>query len=238
MGSSGLLSKAFNRKLEISPTSHFLSNIDLDESQYYAVDRPGYFGDKREDIFKKYDAHYGKDNWKIGWIWNGEVIPFDLVCGLYEISYYEDSKNKEDLWKQLMSGASDVYDDNESNVNSKYNYLLQETNATHIQDIAIRRVARLRGFTFCGEKLMQVRGTSNDIGKYFTPNRVPFYMPEAIIDPIKGWWNNGSVEEMYQSAKVVVVTPEVLEEILREPDSLICQNYLKVAHLVDDSRVA
>ncbi len=217
---------------------HSLWNKKVGVSDFIAIDRPGYFGDKRETIFEGYDKHYGRDNWKIGWIWNGDIIPFDIVCGLYEAAYYADSFAREDLWKQLVSEACDVYDDNVSNVDSGYDYLVQETGSTHIQDIAVRNVVLKRGWNFKGDGLVQIRSSSDDVGKYLSPGKVPFHMPEYIVEPIAGWWGKGSVEEWYQSAKVLVVNNEILLRILNEPNSVEYKNYVEVSDLVDSSVVA
>jgi len=132
--------------------SHCLWTKDIESSRWKPILRPGSFGDKRDEIFKSYDATYGADNWGLGWIWNGEIIPYDKVCKLYEGAYLADSFKRKDIWEELRSIAYDVYDDNKSNVGSGRDYTIQETDSTHIQDIAVRNVFFRRGWDFEGDK--------------------------------------------------------------------------------------
>jgi hypothetical protein len=170
------------------------------------IERPGYFGKKRDEIFKQYDGKYGACNWKIMWNWNDKIIPQNIACLIYEDAYFADSFKREDLWKELITAAKDVYDHQESGIESGLDYSVQKGNATHLQDISIRRVILRRGWKFSGDKLVQIRSHSEYWGKNLSPGRVQFHMPELICSPhLEHWWDLNSIEDFYQSNKVLQV---------------------------------
>ena len=111
-----------------------------------------------------------------------------------------------------------MWDTCESNINSRFDYSIQETPNNHIHDIAIRRAVMRLGYWFTGTKkeLLHVRGDYNPL----SPHSIPFHIPETILSgvdikdyPNKGcWWNNlgvmNSIEAFYQYNKVLVVEGE------------------------------
>lgn len=168
------------------------------------VERPGHFGKKRDKFYRQYDEKFGKENWRIMWQWNGGTIPHIVACQLYEDGYYADSFKREGLWKELASVARDVYDHQESDVQSGLDYLIQTGNATHLQDIAIRRVILRRGYKFEGDKLVQIRSHAEYWGQNLSPGKVPFHLPELIVVPhLEKWWDYNSIEDFWQSNKVL-----------------------------------
>ena len=104
----------------------------------------------------------------------------------------------------MVGEASDVYDDELSNVKSEFDYTKQETPRTHIQDIAIRRSLLRLGVWFEGKELIRIRqekGT-HSLSITLSPGRVPFHRPDLIVKPeITGWWYPETVESFYQSNK-------------------------------------
>jgi len=170
------------------------------------VERPGQFGKKRDAILNGYDSQYGKENWRLAWNWCGNIVPFSIACMAYEDGYYVDSLRREELWKELASVAKDVYDHHPSDVESGLDYAIQKSDATHLQDISIRRVMKRRGWEFNGEELVQIRSHNKYWGGKLSPGRVAFHMPEKISSPhLEGWWDNNSIEDFYQSNKVLQV---------------------------------
>jgi hypothetical protein len=170
------------------------------------LERPGYFGKKRDEIFRQYSEKYGADGWRTMWQWNGEIVPWLVACHIYEDGYYADSFKREDLWRELSHTAKDVYDYNPADVESGLDYTVQKGIATHLQDISIRRVVMRRGWKFEGDKLVQIRSHSEYWGENLSPGRVEFHLPELIIAPhIESWWDNNSIEDFYQSNKIIQV---------------------------------
>jgi len=170
------------------------------------IERPGVFGDKKAEIIAGYDSEYGKSNWRIVHKHAEGFIQFPEVCKLFEESYLQDSIRRETLWAQLRDTALDVYDIDESDRESGLDYSIQNNVATHIQDIAIRNVFVRRGWEFEGSELVQIRSKAEPFGKVLTPGRVPFHDPQLIVVPhLAGWWDINSVEDFYQSNKVLQV---------------------------------
>lgn len=170
------------------------------------IERPGFFGKRKNEITELYNEKYGEDNWRIVWDWNQETVPFLFACHLYEDGYFNDSFKREGLWKELVSAAKDVYDHQESDIESGLDYLVQKGNATHLQDISIRRVVLRRGWKFEGSKLVQVRGHYDYWGQNLSPGKVKFHLQDLIEKPqLAGWWDKDSIEDFYQSNKLLQI---------------------------------
>jgi hypothetical protein len=168
------------------------------------VSRPGQLGKNRANLISQWNEEYGEGNWRIVWVWCDNVVGKDMACHLYEHSYLVDSFNREDLWKELVETALDIYDMEKRDIESGYDYNVQKGPAIHLQDIAMRRVARKRLWEFKGDELVQVRKHGTYWGDIFSPGKVSFYRPDDIKDPhLKSWWDRDSVEDFYQSNKVL-----------------------------------
>lgn len=168
--------------------------------------RPGYAGGKRDQLKQMYDNTYGQDRWRIMWQWKDEVIDNFQAYRIYEDAYYQDSLRREELWKELIMTAKDVYDIEPRDIESKMDYTIQKGKATHLQDIAIRNVVKRRGWKFQGDELIQIRGNKSYWGKQLNPGKMPFHKPELIIEPhLQGWWDENSIEDWYQSNKILQI---------------------------------
>ena len=176
--------------------------------EWETIERPGYFGAKRDERFKQYDSFYGKGNWRIVWKIGDALVDKHGVYALYEDAYFEFLNKNRDVLDLLVSSASDVYDDEPSNIRSGLNYDAQETNRTHVQDIAIRRALVRMGKRFEGKELIRIRDKLGDhaLSKTLSPGHVPFHRPEFIEKPeLQGWWDASSVESFYQSNKYLQI---------------------------------
>lgn len=174
---------------------------------------PGYWGKTKKEKLAKLDKKYGPDNWMIAWSVNGKLLEFLEICQLYENAYYSYFKRHPETLDDLVTIASDVYDDDPSNTRSGVSYRIQETNRTHIQDIAIRRSMRRLRKRFKGDRLIQVRGHgTRPLGVALAPGQIPFHKPEWISTPDnlktlqrKAWWLPGSIEDFYQRGKRICI---------------------------------
>ena len=185
------------------------------------VSRPGYSGRKKFRQIGDWNREFGVDNWRLAWMWNGHVVPREFAWQLFEDGYLHDSYNRETRWIELMTHAREVYDISEDDVSSGLDYMIQNGRATHLQDIAVRRVMMRRGYLFNGDRLVRIRGSSDEFGD-FSPGRVPFHQPDKIQGtPIaKGWnWDDGSIEDFYQRNKVLQVRSSILEEAISSGNS-------------------
>jgi hypothetical protein len=170
------------------------------------IERPGYMGKRRIEKYLEFDKKYGKGNWEIVWEWGEMILDFKGACKIYEDAYFFDSMNRVDLWKHIFSIASNVYDNNTTNINSGLDYKIQEAISIHIQDIAVRNVGLRRGWKFKGDQLIQIRGPKTE-GYELMPGIVPFHNPELILAPniAPKWAGERSVESFYQNNRWLVV---------------------------------
>ncbi len=170
------------------------------------VERPGYLGKNRDSRYAEWTGRYGIGKWRLAWKVDMEYVNFPRMCKYYEESYYRFLMEHEDILRELVDVASDVYDDAVSNVHSGFDYSIQETGRTHVQDIAIRNAVRRLGLRFMGNELLQIRDRkgSHALSMVLSPGRVPFYDKSIILRPeLRGWWQPGSVESFYQSNRVL-----------------------------------
>ena len=174
------------------------------ETEWVNIGRPGYLGRHRDEKYGEWDANYGKGNWRLVWKIDGKALNFLGLCAVYEEAYYQFLKRNPGILQRLVTDASDVYDDAPSNVNSGSDYAKQETERTHVQDIAIRRAVSRLGEAFKGKELIQIRHDKgmHPLSMTLSPGKVPMYDTGLIHQPeLRGWWDSGSVEALYQSNK-------------------------------------
>lgn len=175
-------------------------------SHWETVERPGYFGSKREAKHAEYDQRFGVGNWRLAWDVNGQPFTREQMNMLYEDSYFEFLLAHPEVLDELVSVACDVYDDAPTNVESGLDYTCQETERTHVQDIAIRRAVSRLGRVFEGSELLQIRDNlgTHPLSMTLSPGRIPFHRKDLLLQPeLEGWWEPGSVESFYQSNKVL-----------------------------------
>lgn len=183
------------------------------------VERPGYFGEKRDELQAGFDSQYGMGNWRIAWEFGELALERSEALQLYEDGYYEHFRNKPELVDWLVKNFSNVFDTSPTNIKAAFSYDVQETPNNHIHDVSIRRAVLRRGVWFSGGKLLEVRSTNGE-GWVLSPCNVPFHLPHMIYQGqtmYKGkerdfisdppWWIKrgvrNSVEEFYQQNKIL-----------------------------------
>lgn len=171
------------------------------------VERPGQFGRRRDQRRAEYDVRYGQGGWRIVWRIGRRLGSFAEAAMVYEDAYYQFLRDNPAVLAELANGASEVYDNDLSNIGSGLDYLRQESNLDHLQDIAIRRVLVRLGEEFRGREPLQIRHSvgRHPLSMVLSPGHVPFHRPEWIIQPeLVLWWAEpGSVESFYQSNKLL-----------------------------------
>lgn len=178
------------------------------------VERPGYFGRHREARQAEYDARYGPGDWKIVWKIGERLGAVSEAVMLYEDAYYNFLVSHPKVLELLCAEASEVYDDALSNIGCGLDYAAQETDRTHLQDIAIRRCLVRLGRSFRGSRPIQIRDNrgEHELSMVLSPGRVLFHRPDLITGAeLEGWWLPGSVESFYQSNKHLAVGHEQLD---------------------------
>jgi len=176
-------------------------------SSWKEIERPGYFGSKREQKHQQFDQEYGSENWRLAWkLGDGYVQRFGMNM-LYEDAYYFFLLQNPSVLAQLVAEASDVYDDALTNL-GRFDYSDQETDRTHVQDIAIRRSVLRLGEHFRGSEPIQIRDALGEhpLSLTLSPGQIPFHKPSLLVVPqLEGWWLPGSVESFYQSNKYLQI---------------------------------
>lgn len=176
------------------------------------VERPGYFGRRRDEKIENLNAKYGRGDWRLSWVINKDdrehACDFLSACvNFYQLSYLQYLQNKPAELAYICA-FGEVIDNAPTNIGSGCDYSKQESWATHIQDIAIRNVLRILGLRFKGpaHHLLIIRSTDSN-GFRFGPGNIPFYSPELIEKPSlkPGWANFNSVEDFWQSNKWIQV---------------------------------
>jgi hypothetical protein len=184
------------------------------------IDRPGYFGGMRDELNEALNEKYGIGGWKISWEWGSQIMERPEAYQIYEDSYYEFLKSKPDVVEWLTKNFRNVYDNSLTNIDSGFDYNIQEAKSTHLQDISVRRCLMRLGTWFKGDKLLEVRSTGE--GVIFSPCKIPFHLPHMIYkgqtkykgeerDFVKDppWWIKrgikDSVEEFYQQNKILMI---------------------------------
>ena len=178
--------------------------------------RIGIIGRFRREKFANLNALFGDDNLRIAFEAGGKILSEEEVLKYYEEAYFKHLDENPDIVRYLGENARDVYDsDPEKDLSSGTDYNIQNSKAKHIQDIVIRRYFQSRNLKFLGEKFIRVHSYSEDsIGKLLSPFYVPFHRQDLIPEQkAEGRWNPGSVEDFYQSTKVVQVKTSVVAEM-------------------------
>ncbi len=168
------------------------------------IARIGYSGPLKPKIEEFMYPIFGKSYRKVH-ILDDQVLPHADALKMYEQSYVKFFQEHSEILRWLTSTASNVYDTDISNTESGTDYAKQETQATHIQDIAVRRAITELGKSFQGSEMINIRGKDSN-GYCLNPGKIPFIHPEYILRPNRlGWWEEGSVEDFWQSNKALQI---------------------------------
>jgi len=178
---------------------------------WQTIERPGYFGKRRNALEALWNEQHGEGNWRLVWEFGNVILPkIDYLEQVYTTAYYEHLKNcPQDL--EWLTGFKDVWDTAESNVEAVFDFSHQETPGNHYHDIAIRRAMAMLGEWFKGDELLYVRWKDSE-GFRVNPGLVGFHMPELIPNKEirdhggKGiWWYEATIEDAYQRMKLLQV---------------------------------
>ena len=177
--------------------------------------RIGHFGKRRDAIIASLNANFGAGNWELRWF----SPTFDTGLGFveacilfYEYSYIKWFKDRTEELRIISKNYGECIDNAVTNIDSGFDYTIQEASSTHIQDIALRNVLYQHGLKFCGpkDKLLIIRSSDSN-GYKFGPGNIPFADPSIIEQPslVPKWARTGSVEDFWQSNKYIVVKSAV-----------------------------
>ncbi|NHJ32908.1 MAG: hypothetical protein FK732_08600 [Asgard group archaeon] len=190
--------------------------------------RPGYAGKKKKLRRKELHDKYGEGNWKFAHLVNDKLHSREEALEFYETSYFHYFQNNPEILEWLITYAKDVYDTAPSNVHSRLDYSIQETDAAHLHDIAIRRSIKKLGKEFQGNALLEIRGEDSE-GFILSTSQIPFHPPELILKPqLKGWWNKNSIESFWQSNKVLLVKFDTLVKMSQQIVAVVLRKDIRM----------
>jgi peptidyl-tRNA hydrolase len=205
-----------------------MGNIFKLIDEWAILGRPGYSGKKKRQRRTELAEKYGDKNWRLAHLVSDKLLSREEALIHFENSYLHYFQNNPEILDWLISCAQEIFDTNPSNVDSGLDYSIQETDAVHLHDIAIRRVLQKLNKSFQGNTLLQIRGENSE-GFILSPGQVPFYKPELILKPeLKGWWQKKSIESFWQSNKVLAVKFERLTKMSSKMIGVVLRKDIKM----------
>ncbi len=191
-------------------------NKEVRGGNWQTVERPGYFGKRKDELVTEWNLRYGESNWRLAWeLKNGAVLDFQSVFWqIYVAGYSAYFLAHPEEAHFLTDNFSFTYDKEITPKKDAFDpYALYEKpgHPNQFHHVALNiALESFLGLTFVGETPIQVRegkpGTpveAQPAGYLWSPGRIPTVRQDLIPDGIVGWWNPGSIEDLYQSAKVV-----------------------------------
>lgn len=184
---------------------------------WVVVERPGYLGKQRDAKEAEWnEKYYGHDNWRYAWeLANGEVLDYARIFWeIYVAGYVKYFLENPREATHLTNNFAYAYDKEEIDRNTAFDpYALygQPNHPNQFHHVALNiALEYFLGLPFQGRLPIQVREGKPDtpikdqpLGYLWSPGRIPTVRPDLIPRDIEGWWRRGSIEDVYQSAKVV-----------------------------------
>jgi hypothetical protein len=184
----------------------------MKKSDWKTIERPGWFGEAKEDILRGFDEKYSIGNWRIRHRLGSRLLDFKEAVRLYEICYELHFLNPHTryLWTNLFQIAKEVWTEEERDIESGLDYSVQLAKAPHYEDVSIRIIMQKYNKQFMGDKLLRIRADSEDVvGVGLSSIHIPFAFPN-FIEVWNGealWWNRheGSLEYFWHANKILQV---------------------------------
>lgn len=183
------------------------------------VGRPGYQGKSKDEQIAGWNKMYGEGNWRLAWqLADGEIITsYERIFWHYVRSYAQYFEDNLDEALYLTSHFSYAYDKDLISKEEAFDpfALYQKPGRPNqFHNVALNYALEyIHGLEFTGPEPIQVReGKPNTdpetwpAGWRWSPGRIPSISPELIPEPsISSWWQPGSIEDLYQSAKILQI---------------------------------
>lgn len=182
------------------------------------VDRPSYLGKHREVKELECNLKYGEENWRYAWeLSNGAVLDFPAVFWNFYVSgyaaYFQTYPSEAHYLTGYFSYAYDKELVDRTTAFDPFALYNQPGHPNQFHHVALNiALEYFLGLPFKGAAPIQVRegkpGTPTEDwpeGHIWGPGRIPATRPDLIPHDIEGWWRRGSIEDLYQSAKVIQV---------------------------------
>lgn len=197
--------------------------------EWLTVDRPGYFGSSKDTKSKFWDEEYGENNWRIIWQTKDREMSFDdIFWKIYVPGYAEYFRIHQDEARLITSSHSFTYDKDliakEEAFNPRALYEIPNR-ANQFHHVALNIALEWHlGLPFRGREPLQVREPKHSavysenatlahwqaaapasVAWKWSPGRIPTLRYDLVEKSQPGWWQPGSIEDFYQSTKVLQV---------------------------------
>lgn len=186
--------------------------------EWLTIEHVGYQGENKDEHEKRWSGLYGRNNWRIIWrLSNGEEVDFDYMFERYVDGYEYFLRTNLDEAERLSQVAAYTYDKDIISRGQAFEPKALVGKAgivNQFHHVALNIALEDRvGIKFKGDQPIQVRegkpGTPVEawpVGWRFSPGRIACCQPELIPKvEIKGWWQENSIEDLYQSTKVLQI---------------------------------
>jgi hypothetical protein len=184
-----------------------------------SVERPGYFGKRRGELEEKWNSEYGEDNWRLVWeTADGRILGYEDIIAAYTqgyIKYFRSHPDEADFVTENFAYAYDKDMQSKREAFDIYALYNKPGKANQFHHVAMNIALETDlGKPFKGEKPLQVRsgkpGTPESEwpeGWRWSPGRIPAAFPEQIpdVEHQGQWWDDGTIEDFYQSTKTLQV---------------------------------
>ena len=184
--------------------------------KWITVERPGYLGKKKDQMYNLWNNKYGEENWRlVNEANNGQIFTYeDIIWKVYTPGYlnYFLENIDEAVWVTDNFGFG--YDKDMITKEQGFDlyYLYNKPNvANQFHHVSFNLALEYYlGLTFKGETPLQVRegkpGTpvsEQPKGYLWSPGRIlsvrKDLIPKTNFDTV--WWEDGSIEHFYQATK-------------------------------------
>ncbi len=191
---------------------HMSENIN-----WKIVERPGYQGKSRDGQIARWNAKYGEKAWEIAWeLRNGQMCRFeDMFYRFYVPGYVQHFLRHPSEALYLSRSFSYAIDKDPVSYTDAFDpFALYDKpgSPNQFHNVALNIALEYHlGLPFNGLEPIQVRegkpGSDSStwpLGWRWSPGRIASVRQDLIPqNDTQGWWQSGSIEDLYQKAKVV-----------------------------------
>lgn len=185
---------------------------------WLTVGRPSYLGKNKDEQVENWNNTFGEGKWRLAWqLTGGEVLGFHDIFQLYVDSYAQYFRLHLNEAFLLTENFAYTYDKDlisKAESFNPYTLYFQPGRPNQFHHVALNQALEFRLYLeFKGDTPLQVRegkpGTDPNTwpeGWRWSPGRIPASNPELIPQhENSSWWQPGSIEDLYQSAKILQI---------------------------------
>lgn len=186
---------------------------------WISVERPGYLGKQKDILIQKWNAEFGEGNWRIIWEFkNGDKMEYlDIFWKVFVASYVKHFYSNLHEAQFLAENYAYAYDKeliSKKDAFDPYALYNKPGKPDQFHNVAVNiAVEWFLGISFKGNNPIQIREgkPTTPISEWpsgwkWSPGRIAYLRPDIIPNPaLCGWWQQGSIEEAYQSSKVLQI---------------------------------